>query len=56
VTRLDRYGDPIEDDLETGSQRDHVSLTRAEIHRERCAELRRILRDAKARREAPRDS
>ena len=40
---LDRFGEPLppEDDRRT----------RDEIHRERIAELRRILRDARARRE-----
>ena len=60
--RLDRYGDPIEDD-EAG--RDSVNSsttdvlfssgrprTRAEIHRGRCEALRQILRESRARREA----
>lgn len=40
---LDRYGDPIEDDT-----RD--TRTRDEIHA-RCEELRRILRESRARRQ-----
>ena len=60
--RLDRYGDPIEDDE---ASRDSVNSstpdvlfssgrprTRDEIHRDRCAQLRAIIRAAKARREA----
>ena len=45
---LDRFGeplDPIEDD-------ETLARTRDEIHRDRCAELRRILKDARQRREA----
>ena len=46
---LDRYGEPIEDDDNTkrapGPPRD-------EIHHDRCAELRRILKSARDRREA----
>jgi hypothetical protein len=62
---LDRYGEPIEDDdapsvppNETGeagvrtAERTPTGITRSEIHRDRCAELRAIIRAAKARREA----
>ena len=47
---LDRYGEPLEDQADTS----HLipPRTRDQIHRDRCAELRRILRDARARREA----
>ena len=48
---LDRYGDPIEDDDPTP---DTTTRTRDQIHRDRCAELRRILKDARERREAQR--
>jgi len=47
--RLDRWGDPIEDDDPTP---DTTTRTRDEIHSGRCAELRRILKDARDRREA----
>jgi len=65
--RLDRYGDPIEDD-DQGVDNHQVltapdglpeqlfstrrPATRDEIHRDRCAQLRAIIRAAKARREA----
>ena len=47
----DRYGepDPIEDDDPTP---DTTPRTRDEIHTDRCAELRKILKDARDRREA----
>ena len=49
--RLDRWGDPIEDE-ETLDPTSSLERTRDEIHRDRCAQLRRILRDARDRREA----
>jgi len=59
---LDRYGEPIEDDdiapvppNESNQNVGNVLIpprTRDEIHHERCAELRRILKDARDRREA----
>ena len=48
--RLDRYGEPLEDDPTP----DTTTRTRDEIHRDRCAELRRILKAARDRREAQR--
>jgi len=42
--RLDRFGEPLTPDTTT--------RTRDEIHRERIAELRRILKDSRERREA----
>jgi len=53
--RLDRYGDPIEDDEPLsvpGPTLGPTPRTRDEIHHERCAQLRAIIRSAKARREA----
>ena len=51
---LDRYGDQIEDDDQPVDNRPvrPTRRTRDEIHRERCAHLRAIIRAAKARREA----
>jgi len=67
--RLDRWGDPVEDE-DPGDDITRVPSapggcpekvfstgrpsTRDEIHTERCAELRRILKDARDRREAQR--
>jgi hypothetical protein len=48
---LDRYGEPIEDDVDIAVPAGPRS-TRDEIHRDRCAQLRAIIRAAKARREA----
>ena len=52
--RLDRYGDPIEDDDQVVDNNPvrPTRRTRDEIHRDRCAQLRAIIRAAKARREA----
>ena len=50
----DRYGDRIEDDeplRAPGPIAGPTPRTRDEIHRDRCAQLRAILREAKARRE-----
>ena len=51
---LDRWGDPIEDDeplRAPGPIAGPTPRTRDEIHRARCAQLRAIIRAAKARRE-----
>jgi len=50
---LDRYGEPLEDD-DLVSVPPNGNQTRDEIHTDRCAELRKILKDARARREAQR--
>jgi len=61
---LDRYGEPLEDD-DTGfvlpneprpvcSPCRRTESTRDEIHRDRCAQLRAIIRAARERREAQR--
>jgi len=50
---LDRYGEPLEDDVEIEVQTRRRS-PRDEIHSDRCAELRAILAEARARREAQR--
>ena len=56
--RVDRWGDPIEDDdnqellTEVPGVSDTTTRTRDEIHTDRCAELRRILKSARERREA----
>jgi len=55
--RLDRYGDPIEDDEPLrvpGPIAVPTGRTRDEIHRDRCAQLRAILRESRERREAQR--
>jgi hypothetical protein len=49
--RLDRWGEPIEDDSEPPRAR-QSPRTRDEIHTERCAQLRAIIRAARERREA----
>jgi hypothetical protein len=52
--RLDRFGDPVEDDdqpVDNNPVRP-TRRTRDEIHHDRCAQLRAIIRAAKARREA----
>jgi len=64
---LDRYGEPIEEDDQLVDNKPVFTApggcpeqlfssgrpaTRDEIHRDRCAELRRILKDARDRREA----
>ena len=49
---LDRYGEPIEPDGETLDPTSSLERTRDEIHTDRCAELRRILKSARDRREA----
>ena len=46
--RLGRYGDPLDDDDSTPYT---TTRTRDEIHRERIAELRRILAASRQRRE-----
>ena len=46
---LDRYGEPLEDDDEPSVPPN--GMTRDEIHRDRCAHLRAILAEARARRE-----
>jgi hypothetical protein len=48
---LDRYGEPIEDSDTLDPTSSH-ERTRDEIHRDRCAQLRTILKDARERREA----
>ena len=51
---LDRYGEPIEDDeplRAPGPIAGPTRRTRDEIHRDRIAELRRILADSRRRRE-----
>ena len=53
----DRYGEPIEDDeplRAPGPIAGPTRRTRDEIHRDRCAQLRAILRAARERREAQR--
>jgi hypothetical protein len=50
ASKLDRWGDPIEDD-DSRSVPPNESV-RDEIHRDRCAQLRAILAAARARREA----
>jgi len=56
--RLDRFGEPLEDDSEPlrapGPIAGPTRRTRDEIHRDRCAQLRAILAAARARREAQR--
>jgi len=46
----DRYGEPLEDDVDPIP--DNTPRTRDGIHRDRCAQLRAIIRAAKAKREA----
>ena len=48
--RLDRYGDPIEDDLVANV----VPIRSRQTVRQHIAELRRILAESRARREAQR--
>jgi hypothetical protein len=48
---LDRYGEPIEDD-EPVRAPGPTPRTRDEIHRDRCAQLRAILRESRERRQA----
>jgi hypothetical protein len=48
VTRLDRYGDPIEDD---GNLAPVVSIRPRQSVKAHIAELRRILRESRERRE-----
>ena len=50
---LDRYGEPIEDDAPVRVP-GPTPRTRDEIHRDRCAQLRAILRESRERREAQR--
>jgi hypothetical protein len=53
--RLDRFGEPIEDDeplRAPGPIAGPTPRTRDEIHRDRCAQLRAILAASRARREA----
>ena len=56
--RLDRFGEPLEDDSEPlrvpGPIAVPTGRTRDEIHRDRCAQLRAILRESRERREAQR--
>ena len=47
----DRFGELLEDE-DTLDPTSSLERTRDEIHTERCAELRRILKDARDRREA----
>ncbi|HEY5181062.1 MAG TPA: hypothetical protein VIJ07_15025 [Dermatophilaceae bacterium] len=47
--RLDRYGDPVEDDLDNV-----VPIRPRQTARQHIAELRRILAESRARREAKR--
>jgi hypothetical protein len=50
--RVDRWGDPIEPDGDTLDPTSSHERTRAEIHADRIAQLRAILRAARNRREA----
>ena len=48
----DRYGEPLEPIEDDDPTPDTTTRTRDEIHSDRCAELRRILKSSRERREA----
>ena len=50
--KLDRYGEPVEPDGDTLDPTSSHERTRDEIHHDRIAQLRAIIRASKARREA----
>ena len=50
----DRFGEPLDAIEDDDPAPDTTTRTRDEIHRDRCAQLRAIIRAAKARREAQR--
>lgn len=49
--RLDRYGDPVEPDGDTLDPTSSLERARDEIHRDRCAQLRAILAEARIKRQ-----
>ena len=49
---LDRYGEPIEPDGDTLDPTSSLERTRDQVHHDRIAQLRAILRAARDRREA----